>query len=125
MFPVNKVVCGPCHSFSGHLFERLGSELGARDGMTTKSGFCAEFVDACEGQIEFPAYDGESYCDKHVGGSSDMTWSYPIDENGERVSFASAVLVLYLVFGVRGLGLHSDIFRKVISWTTWSISLRC
>lgn len=76
-------MCGPCNAYSGHLYERIGGELGARDGMTMKGSFCTEFVDACEGQIEFPTYDGESYCEKHTGGDDDYLWSYPIDPSGK------------------------------------------
>eukprot|EP00903_Cladosiphon_okamuranus_P010393 g9831.t1 len=75
-----QVVCGQCHSYSGHLFERLGPELGVEDGMTMKSSFCEELVAACDGQIVFPTYDGESYCDKHTGGGDDLFWSYPYEE---------------------------------------------
>ena len=42
------------------------------------NSFCSEFVDACDGQIEFPTYeDGEDYCTKHAGGGDDLYWSYP------------------------------------------------
>ncbi|CAN0441744.1 unnamed protein product [Pylaiella littoralis] len=72
-----QVVCGVCHSYSGHLYEKLGAELGALDGMTMKSDFCEELVTACAGQIIFPTYDGKDYCTKHTGGGSDQFWSYP------------------------------------------------
>lgn len=75
-----QVVCGQCHSYSGHLYEVLGAELGVEDGMTMKSDFCEELVGACAGQIDFPAYDGTSYCDKHTGGGNDLFWSYPYTE---------------------------------------------
>lgn len=71
-----------CHSYSGHLYERLGAELGALDGMTMKSDFCEELVTACEGQLVFPTYDGEDYCTKHTGGGDDQFWSYPYTERG-------------------------------------------
>lgn len=72
-----------CHSYSGHLYEVLGAELGAVDGMTMKSDFCEEVVSACAGQIVFPTYDnGEDYCTKHTGGGDDLFWSYPYTECG-------------------------------------------
>lgn len=98
---LDQVACGPCHSFSGHLYERLGAELGDRDGMTMKSGFCAELVAACEGEIEFSTYDGESYCEKHVGGGVDMTWSYPIDDDGEHYLPRPSVLVYSLPYSLK------------------------
>lgn len=76
-----QVACGPCHSYSSHLYERLGGELGVEDGMTMKSDFCEELVSTCAGEINFPTYDGDSYCEKHVG-DSEMIWSFPIDEEG-------------------------------------------
>ncbi|CAM9310804.1 unnamed protein product [Pylaiella littoralis] len=48
--------------------------------MTMKNDFCDELVDKCEDQIIFPDYpDGETYCEKHTGGSDDVDnfWSYP------------------------------------------------
>ncbi|CAM9121681.1 unnamed protein product, partial [Hapterophycus canaliculatus] len=76
-----QVVCGVCHSYSGHLYEQLGAELGILDGMTMKSLFCEELVDACSGQVTFPTYDGgEDYCEKHTGGGDDFFWSYPYEE---------------------------------------------
>lgn len=77
-----QVACGPCNAYSGHLYERLGEELGAADGMTMKSSFCEDLVTACVGFIDFPTYDGLSYCEKHVGDNGDLLWSYPIDESG-------------------------------------------
>jgi len=77
------VVCGVCHSYSGHLYERLGDELTSLDGLTMKNDFCQELVSECEGQITFPTYgeDGEiDYCTKHTGGGDDMYWSYPYEE---------------------------------------------
>ncbi len=75
-----QVVCGVCHSYSGHLYERLGDELGGLDGMTMKNDFCQELVSACEAFITFPTYDGEDYCTKHTGGGDDQYWSYPYEE---------------------------------------------
>lgn len=73
-----QVVCGRCHSYSAHLYERLGAELGVVDGMTMTSDFCEELVSACQGQIVFTTYDnGDDYCEKHVGGDTDQFWSYP------------------------------------------------
>lgn len=67
-----------CHSYSGHLYERLGSERGALDGLTMKGAFCEELVTECAEQIIFPTYDGgEDYCTKHTGGGEDQFWSYP------------------------------------------------
>eukprot|EP00904_Undaria_pinnatifida_P007443 jgi/Undpi1/3829/HiC_scaffold_16.g07198.m1 len=87
-----KVACGPCSAYAGHLYERLGAELGVSDGMTMKSDFCNGMVEACAGQIAFPTYDGgsTSYCQKHVG-DSDLIWSYPIDES--ETTFESTGLV--------------------------------
>lgn len=75
-----QVVCGVCHSYSAHLYEILGAELGGTDGMTMKNSFCNELIAACEGQIDFPSYDGLDYCDKHTGGGDDKYWSYPYTE---------------------------------------------
>lgn len=50
-----------------------------------KTDFCQELVAACEGQIEFPSYDGLSYCEKHVGNNGDQIWSYPVDDEGDVV----------------------------------------
>ena len=44
------------------------------------SEFCEELVSTCDGQITFPTYDGESFCDKHTGGGDDYYWSYPYTE---------------------------------------------
>lgn len=81
-----QVACGKCHSFSGHLYERLGDQLGTVDGMTMKRAFCEELVGTCGGQINFAQMsylDGnveKDYCDMHVGGSSDQYWSFPFTE---------------------------------------------
>lgn len=92
-----QVVCGPCSSYAGHLYEVLGAELGVADGMTMKSFFCSELTTACAGQISFPTYLGQSYCGKHVGGGDDQLWSYPIDEEG--VSGWGPQLSLSFAFG--------------------------
>ena len=76
-------MCGICHSYSAHLFERLGPELGALDGMTMKSDFCEALVDACADEIPAIARtypDGLSYCEQHVGPTGDQFWSYPYME---------------------------------------------
>ncbi|CAM9680684.1 unnamed protein product [Pylaiella littoralis] len=78
-----EVQCGQCHSYSGHLFEVLGAEYGVTDGMTMTNSFCDDLISACDGQIIFPDYpDGETYCEKHTGGSgdNDFFWSYPYTE---------------------------------------------
>lgn len=75
-----EVVCGPCHSYSAHLYEKLGKELGSDDGMTMRNDFCQELVKTCASQVEFKTYGGESYCEKHTGGGKDMYWSYPYTE---------------------------------------------
>ncbi|CAN0031064.1 unnamed protein product [Scytosiphon promiscuus] len=74
-----QVLCGQCHSYSNHLFERLGGDFGPWDGMTMKREFCDAYVDTCADQIVFGEYDGLSYCDHHVGGidGEDELWSYP------------------------------------------------
>lgn len=75
-------MCGQCHSYSNHLFGRLGPELGVMDGLTMKNDFCEELVDTCSGQgnIVFPSYGGDTYCEKHTGGGSDLFWAYPYTE---------------------------------------------
>lgn len=99
-----QVACGPCNAYSGHLYERLGDELGAADGMSMKSSFCEELVTACDGVIDFPTYDGLSYCEKHVGDDGDLLWSYPIDESG-------ACHRLYPVrFRPTRIGRHPDVY---------------
>lgn len=75
-----------CHSYSGHLYEVLGAELGALDGLTMTNDFCDELTTACDGQITFPTYDGDDYCTKHTGGTTDQFWSYPYIEGGSRVA---------------------------------------
>lgn len=69
-----------CHSYSAHLYERLGAELGY-DGMNMKHAFCEELVDACETQPSCPTHDsGEDYCYVHAGDGHDYFWSYPYTE---------------------------------------------
>ena len=77
-----QVVCGVCHSYSAHLYQRLGPELDTLDGMTMKTAFCNELVDACKDEIPavVKTYDGLSYCEKHVGDTGDQFWSYPYTE---------------------------------------------
>ncbi len=79
-----QVLCGRCHSFSGHLYEVLGPSLGYWDGMTMTRDFCNEYTSKCEGEIHFPIYGTVSYCDKHVGSSDEdadgLYWSYPYTE---------------------------------------------
>jgi len=87
------VICGQCHSFSAHLYEILGSELGPWDGMTMKREFCDALTSQCAGQIVFggPAeYDGLDFCDKHVGDTNgdDRFWSYPYQEGEGSASIA-------------------------------------
>lgn len=78
-----------CHSFSGHLYENLGEELGPWDGMTMKRDFCTKFTSACSGEIDFPDYDdgSVSYCDRHVGSvdGGDRYWSYPYSAGTENI----------------------------------------
>lgn len=71
------MVCGTCHSYSSHLFSRLREEDIV--GMTMTPTFCDEYVAACDGQIAFPTYGEEDYCQKHVG-SEDEFWVYPYEE---------------------------------------------
>ena len=74
-------MCGKFHSFSAHLFEKNGAELGPWDGMMMTLEFCDDLTKECAGQIDFPTYDGESYCDKHTGGGTkSQFWSYPYSE---------------------------------------------
>lgn len=87
-----QVQCGQCHSYSGHLFADIGSELGVEDGMTMKLAFCEELVKECSGEIDFPTYDGggTTYCEKHTGDQvNDFFWSYPYEER-ERVGAGTA-----------------------------------
>lgn len=56
--------------------------------MTMKEEFCSELVAACSDQIDFPTYNGDSYCEKHVGDDGQI-WSYPIDPAGEVVASPS------------------------------------
>lgn len=94
-----QVVCGSCHSYSGHLFEVLGADLGIFDGMTMKEKFCEELLSACEGQLKFPRYSGNTdYCPKHVGGTKDRFWSYPYTEREYDRSIPSIVLKSYEVY---------------------------
>eukprot|EP00752_Nemacystus_decipiens_P008218 g7348.t1 len=74
-----QLVCIQCHSFSAHLFERLGSEFGLFDGMNLKQDFCEALLLACDNQIVFggQAEYGMSYCQQHVGLDGDNYWSYP------------------------------------------------
>lgn len=75
-----QLVCIQCHSFSNHLFERLGVEFGPFDGMNLKQDFCEALVLACDNQIAFGGpmeYEGLTYCEQHVGVDGDMFWSYP------------------------------------------------
>ena len=93
----DQVLCGQCHSYSGHLFEKIGAELGPWDGMTMKREFCDELVDECDGQIDFggPAeYDGQSFCDKHVGGidGEDQFWSFPYTDREPILHYTLLVL---------------------------------
>eukprot|EP00903_Cladosiphon_okamuranus_P008193 g7889.t1 len=75
-----QLVCIQCHSFSNHLFERLGNDFGLLDGMNLKQEYCDALVSACGNQIDFggPAeYGGLTYCEQHVGPNGDEFWSYP------------------------------------------------
>lgn len=69
--------------------------------MTMKSSFCEDLVDACEGQIDFKSYDGDSYCEKHV--DDDTLWSYPIDPEGGVCCTRRVVVIMY-----RWLNSHGD-----------------
>lgn len=53
--------------------------------MTLTAEFCAEYFDKCSGSIDFPSYDGLSYCEKHVGSGNEF-WSYPYEE-GRNTSY--------------------------------------
>lgn len=88
-----QVQCGVCHSYSAHLYERLGSELGGDDGMTMKDSFCQELVTECSGEISFPTYGDLSYCEKHVGDGGDQFWSYPYTEREGDIVVAGLVRV--------------------------------
>lgn len=80
-FP-SQMLCGVCGSFSGHLYERLAGDLGTEHGLTMKSEFCRNLTTTCDGQIDFPDYDGAGYCTMHTGGGDDdLFWSYPYEES--------------------------------------------
>lgn len=89
---MQQVMCGTCHSFSAHLYERLGAMLGPWDGMTMTRDFCAKFTAACSKKvdgratIEFPNYSGASYCEMHVGSrdGEDNYWSFPYTEGAHK-----------------------------------------
>ncbi|CAM9587413.1 unnamed protein product, partial [Sphacelaria rigidula] len=66
-----QVLCGVCHPYSSHLYERLGT----LDGMTMTNEFCNEFYSACSADLDL----GPDYCDIHTGGDDDQYWSYPLD----------------------------------------------
>ncbi|CAM9766653.1 unnamed protein product, partial [Scytosiphon promiscuus] len=76
-----QVVWGKCHSFSAHLFEKLGAELGPWDGMTMTNAFCTDLTTKCADELSFPSYEGVSYCDKHTGGDTDQFWAFPYVED--------------------------------------------
>lgn len=76
-----QMLCGVCGSYSGHLYERLADELGTTNGLTMKSEFCTALTTACEGQIDFPDYDGIGYCTMLTGGGDDLFWSYPYERS--------------------------------------------
>ena len=75
-----QAICAVCGSFSGHLYDILAAELGTEDGLTMKIDFCEALTTACDGQIDFPDYDGVGYCMMHTGvqeEEEDLYWSYP------------------------------------------------
>ncbi|CAM9927960.1 unnamed protein product, partial [Ectocarpus sp. 4 AP-2014] len=63
-----EVMCGTCHPWSGHLFERLDTA------MTLKQDFCTKFYGECATQLGLPA----DYCEVHAGPEGDQYWSYPL-----------------------------------------------
>lgn len=82
------MLCGVCGTYSGHLYERLVDEFGTENGLTMKNEFCTNLITACDGQIDFPDYDGVGYCTIHAGGGeTDLFWSYPY-EDGEYTTCA-------------------------------------
>lgn len=97
-------MCGTCHSFSAHLYEKLGAELGPWDGMTMTRGFCTKFQEECSKKvdgydtIDFPDYPGGvSYCDKHVGNDKgDNYWSFPYTEGAPKKVLVNAATLPYL-----------------------------
>lgn len=126
-----QVICGVCGSYSGHLYERLAQTLGDEDGLTMKADFCEAFTSACDGQIDFPDYDGVGYCTMHTGGSDDLFWSYPYEESEyyynvletstSRLYFivSSAVEVVYVYFGRMLLSL------PYVLPSAWTVIRRC
>lgn len=77
-----QMLCGVCGSYSGHLYERLANELGTENGLTMKGEFCTALTTACDGQIDFPDFDGMGYCTVLTGGGDeDLFWSYPYEES--------------------------------------------
>ncbi len=67
-----QVLCSKCHPWSGHLYERLGSDL------TMTNEYCNKFYDKCKDDLNLP----NTYCDYHTGGD-DQYWSYPLEIDGE------------------------------------------
>ncbi|CAN0005800.1 unnamed protein product, partial [Ectocarpus sp. 4 AP-2014] len=63
-----EVMCGTCHPWSGHLFERLDTA------MTLTQEFCSDFYGECATQLGLPA----DYCEVHAGPEGDQYWSYPL-----------------------------------------------
>ncbi|CBJ29140.1 conserved unknown protein [Ectocarpus siliculosus] len=63
-----EVMCGTCHPWSGHLFERLDTA------MTLTQEFCSQFYGECATQLGLPA----DYCEVHAGPEGDQYWSYPL-----------------------------------------------
>ena len=92
-------MCGVCHSYSAHLYERLGAELGTLDGMTMKQEFCDDLVSACSDEIPAIARTypgGLSYCEKHVGPTGDQFWSYPYEERESSRVESSAIKSVFI-----------------------------
>lgn len=74
--PDMQVLCGVCHPYSAHLYERLN----VADGLTMTIDFCSEFYTECSEQLGL----AEDYCEVHTGGGeTDQYWSYPLVIDGE------------------------------------------
>lgn len=97
-----KVICGVCHPWSGHLYQRLGTA------MTLTQDFCDDFYTACSGQLTL----SDTYCDFHAGeGDEDLFYAYPYVADGKKRS--SNIFRIYeqehlsgILYGV----LHSSSF---------------
>lgn len=95
------MICGVCHPWSGHLYERLGTAL------TLTNDFCNEFYAECSGPLGLAA----DYCDVHTGGDGNQYYSYPLVIDGEKGRYVWGMLC-------RGVPVHSVCNAKTTEWWT-------